>query len=186
MREVGRGDYRSSVVLPAAGAWLAVISFAAEGKRIVSYFPLGDVQDGDLKKNIWLWTTTTDSKQPWDFDSFRIFTWSLRRHRYETAHIERNLQGYSPVLLKQVELASKTGASKYPGFSICLDRKDGQRVRREYALLGNAIRFAGEHPCEAPPPPPTAQNPGSLPVSEAPPPPPKPSLADRLKKLFHH
>jgi len=35
MREVGRGDYRSSVVLPAAGAWLAVISFAAEGKRIV-------------------------------------------------------------------------------------------------------------------------------------------------------
>lgn len=118
----------------------------AEGKRIVSYFPLGEVQDDDRKKNIWLWTTTTDSKQPWDFDSFRVFSWSLRRHRYETAYIERNLKGYSPVLLKQVDLTSKTGASKYPGFSICLEKKDGQRVRREYALLGVAIRFAGDYP----------------------------------------
>ena len=41
----------------------------AEGKRIVSYFPLGTVQDDEKKKNIWLWTTTTNSKQPWDFDS---------------------------------------------------------------------------------------------------------------------
>ena len=56
----------------------------AEGKRIVSYFPLGIMEDGELKKHIWLWTTTTDSKQPWDFDSFRVFVWSLRRHRYET------------------------------------------------------------------------------------------------------
>ena len=29
----------------------------AEGHRIVSYFPLGDVQNGDQKKTIWLWTT---------------------------------------------------------------------------------------------------------------------------------
>ena len=31
---------------------------------------------------------------------------------------------------------------------ICLERKDGQRVRREYALLGNVVRSAGEQPCE--------------------------------------
>ena len=157
----------------------------AEGKRIVSYFPLGEVQDGDLTKNIWLWTTTADSKQPWDFDSFRVFVWSLRRHRYETGYLERNLKGYSPVLLKQVELTSKIDASTYPGFSICLEKKDGQRVRREYALLGVAIRFAGDHPCEAPPQPPTLQNPSPLAVGEAPPPPPKPSLAERLRKQWH-
>jgi hypothetical protein len=157
----------------------------AEGKRIVSYFPLGDIQDGDRKKNIWLWTTTADSKQPWDFDSFRVFAWSLRHHRYETGYIERNLQGYSPVLLKQVELTSKTGASKYPGFSVCVEKKDGQRVRREYAVLGVAIRFAGDHPCEAPPPPPTVQNPSPLPASEVPPPQPKPGFAERLKNRWH-
>ena len=157
----------------------------AEGKRIVSYFPLGEVQDGDQKKNIWLWTTTADSKQPWDFDSFRVFAWSLRRHRYETGYIERNLKGYSPVLLKEVELTSKSGVSRYPGFSVCMEKKDGQRVRREYALLGVAIRFAGDHPCEAALPPPTLQNPTPLPVSEAAPSQPKPGLVERLKQRWH-
>jgi len=156
----------------------------AEGKRIVSYFSLGDVLDEDKKKNIWLWTTTGDSKQPWDFDSFRVFSWSLRRHRYETAYIERNLKGYSPVLLKPVEMAAKTGAAKYPGFSICMEKKDGQRVRREYALLGVAVRFAGEQPCEPAPPPPTLQNPSPLPVAE-PPAAPKVSWKDRLKQHWH-
>jgi hypothetical protein len=157
----------------------------AEGKRIVSYFPLGEIQDGDLKKKLWLWTTTADSKQPWDFDSFRVFSWSLRRHRYETAYIERNLKGYAPVLLKQVELASKSGASTLPGFSICVEKKDGPRVRREYALLGVAVRFSGDHPCEAPLPPPTLQDPSPLPVLDGPPPQSKPSLAERIGKRWH-
>ena len=157
----------------------------AEGKRIVSYFPLGQIEDDDKKKNIWLWATTSDSKQPWDFDSFRVFVWSLRRHRYETGYIERNLKGYAPVLLKEVEMASKSGSSKYPGFSICMEKKDGPRVRREYALIGVAVRFAGEQPCEAPAQPPTVQNPTPLPVSQAPPPPPKASLMERLKKRWH-
>ncbi len=79
----------------------------AEGKRIVSYFSLGEIEDGDQKKKIWFWATTSDSKQPWDFDSFRVFVWSLRRHRYETAYIERNLKGYAPILRKEVEFAVK-------------------------------------------------------------------------------
>jgi hypothetical protein len=157
----------------------------AEGKRIVSYFPMGQIQDDDKKKNIWLWTTTTNSKEPWDFDSFRVFVWSLKRHRYETGYIERNLKGYAPVLLKEVEMPSKTGSSKYPGFSICMEKKDGPRVRREYAMLGVAVRFAGEQPCEAPLQPPTVQNPTPLPVPQAAPPQPKASLVERLKKQWH-
>ena len=46
----------------------------AEGKRIVSYFPLGEVVDDGEKKQTWLWTTTSDSKAPFDFDSFRVFS----------------------------------------------------------------------------------------------------------------
>jgi len=41
MQEVGSGDYRTSVTLPAAGTWLAVISFAAGGKRIVLEHAVG-------------------------------------------------------------------------------------------------------------------------------------------------
>jgi hypothetical protein len=126
----------------------------AEGRRIVSYFPLGQVQDGDQKKFDWLWTTVGEGVHPYDFDSFRVFIWSLHRHRYETAYIERNIQGYSPVLLKQVELSftsgRKTTSEKYPGFSICLE-KDEQRYRREFALLTNIVRAGGSEPCEAAP-----------------------------------
>jgi hypothetical protein len=128
----------------------------AEGRHIVSYFPLGQLQDGDLTKPIWLWTTIGAGTEPFDFDSFRVFIWSLRRHRYETAHIERNLRGYSPVLLKDVEFSAagksrlEASTGKYPGFSICMENRDGQRVRREFVLLTNVVRYAGEQPCEAP------------------------------------
>lgn len=131
----------------------------AEGRRIVSYFALAETDDGGEKKQTWLWTTSPGGAQPFDFDSFRVFVWSLRRHRYETAYIERNLQGYAPVLLRDVNLA--TGArpragqaaatDRYPGFSICTLKSDGQRVRREFALLGNIVRAAGESPCEVAP-----------------------------------
>jgi hypothetical protein len=130
----------------------------AEGRRIVSYFALAQVQDEDRKKETWLWTTTGGGPQPFDFDSFRVFVWSLRRHRYETAYIERNLKGYAPVMLENVELSTgmKAGGqatvAKYPGFSICMEKSDGQKHRREYALLGNIVRYAGERPCETIPP----------------------------------
>ncbi len=128
----------------------------AEGRRIVSYFALGEVEDGDQKKHNWLWTTIADGAYPYDFDSFRVFIWSLRRHRYETAYIERNIHGYAPVVIHDVELAAPRGkdaaaAAKYPGFSICLEKKDGLRYRRSYAFLTNVVRSAGEQSCEPPP-----------------------------------
>jgi hypothetical protein len=139
----------------------------AEGHRIVSYFPLATIDDGGQKKHFWLWTTVGSGDHPYDYDSFRVFIWSLRRHRYETAYIERNLVGYSPVFLKQVEYGSnsRTQATvKYPGFSVCVEKSDGKRYRREYALLSNIVRFAGEGPCEVPPSPLTLQSPANLPA----------------------
>jgi len=124
----------------------------AEGHRIVAYFSLGTVPDADQKKDIWMWTTIGDGAHAYDFDSLRVFTWSLRHHRYETAYIERNLTGFAPALLEQVDYASaKAAPQKYPGFSICIQKKDGQRYRQRFALLGNVVRFAGERPCETPP-----------------------------------
>ena len=157
----------------------------AEGRRIVSYFSLGAVQDGDEKKQNWLWTTINDGTYPYDFDSFRVFIWSLRRHRYETAYIERNLHGYAPVLLQDVELASgKTKdaveAVKYPGFSICTEKKDGQRYRRDYAFITNVVRFAGEHSCEAVAVPANVESPAPLKV--APEAQPQLSLAKRARQ----
>ncbi len=173
----------------------------AEGRRIVSYFSLGKVDDEGVKKDVWLWTTIGGGPQPYDFDSFRVFIWSLKRHRYETAYIERNLKGYAPVLLRDVDYAAsvrkgEVATAKYPGFSICLEKADGQRYRREYALLTNIVRYAGERPCEAAAPLPDylqlTKAPESAPAAAGIPetPPEKTeSLKERLKKrlqaLFH-
>ena len=139
----------------------------AEGRRIVSYFALGEIRDKDLVKKTWLWTTVEPGFHPYDFDSFRVFNWSLRRHRYETSYIERNRIGYLPVEIVP------------GGFSVCVEKKDGKRYRRRYALAGNSVRVAGETPCEAPSPePPRTETPRADP---APGPAPKPFF-ERIKE----
>lgn len=145
----------------------------AEGHRITSYFPLSDVHDGDAVKHNWLWTTMAGGDHPYDFDSFRVFTWSLRRHRYETAYIQRNVQGYFPVLARPAD------------FSVCLVNNSGQRMRRSYSFIVTTVRFTGEQPCEAS----AAVLSGAAPALKAPvaqissPAPETRSLSMRLKAL---
>jgi len=166
----------------------------AEGRRIVTYFSLGTVQDGDAKKDIWLWTTTGAAHNPYDFESFRVFIWSLRRHRYETAYIERAIQGYEPVLLDRFAYAggnTRGQPVKYPGFSICMRKQDGSLVRREYVLLTNIVRVAGERACELPAPvfvmPSTTKTAAPLssePKTAAPPAAEKRGIVERLKERW--
>ena len=93
----------------------------AEGHRITSYFALGQTSEGDASKTNWLWTTITKGQEPYEFDSFRVFVWSRKHHRYETAYIERNVTGHFPV-----SVANTTGDS--PSFSLILEGDDGQLV----------------------------------------------------------
>ena len=108
----------------------------AEGHRITSYFSIGSVDDNGERKEIWLWTTTESLGLDYDFDSYRVFTWSMKRHRYETAYIQRRERGYLPVIAKEGE------------FSVCVEDKTGARVRKLYTLVGNSVRPAGVRPCE--------------------------------------
>jgi SH3-like domain-containing protein len=161
----------------------------AEGRRIVSYFSLGKIQDGDLQKDIWLWTTVGSGSPPYDFDGFRVFVWSAHRHRYETEYIERNLIGFSPVEIQPVHFSvgkGKNGAGEeFAGFSVCLEKKDGQRYRRQYAVMNTVVRFAGEQPCVPPPPvefgatPPVPPNAGPAATQ-----PVQGSFSQRVKKRF--
>jgi len=159
----------------------------AEGHRIVSYFSLGTVQDGGQQKDTWLWTTVGGGAPPYDFDSFRVFVWSLRRHRYETEYIERNLTGYEPVEIQPVRFSGGKGKNapageQYPGFSVCVEKKDGQRYRRQYAVMNTLVRFAGEQPCELPPPVDFGNSPAAPLTAAAAPQPPSESFSQRVKK----
>jgi len=115
----------------------------AEGHRITSYFALGQSKEGDTVKNDWLWTTITKGLEPYEFDSFRVFVWSHKHHRYETAYIERNVTGRFPV-----EVSNANGV---PGFSLILEDGHGQLLRKTYSFEGFRIRMVHKEPYVAPP-----------------------------------
>jgi hypothetical protein len=122
----------------------------AEGHRITSYFSLGEVKDGEQIKHNWLWTTIEKGREPYQFDSFRVFVWSLRRHRYETAYIERNLIGYYPVRVTPVPDAPSQ-------FSLVIEDKDGTRMLRTYMFQGFRVRLVSKAPWTPEPVPPAAK-----------------------------
>lgn len=131
----------------------------AEGAHITSYFSLGEVTDAGDTKHHWLWTTITSRLKPYEFDSFRVFVWSLRRHRYETAHVERRLVGYYPV---EAPVVARPAGERpaLPRFSLIVREEDGSLSRRTYSFAVYRVRMIEKTPWEAPaeeePPPPVA------------------------------
>ncbi|MBC7927728.1 MAG: SH3 domain-containing protein [Bryobacteraceae bacterium] len=111
----------------------------SEGARITSYFSLGDVQDGDQMKHHWIWTTMSNPGEPYDFDSFRVFIYMLRRHRYETSYIERRVEGFYPITVDRTTL---------PRFALILRDETGKLVKRTYQLEGYLTRKVAEEPYE--------------------------------------
>lgn len=120
----------------------------AEGKRITSYFKVGETRSKDGAKTVWLWTTVDRRTSDADFDSIRVFVWNLRRHRYETGLIERNWAGSFPITVGPVpppkSIRGAPGA--VPGFIVQVEKADGRRVRRSYALVNERIRLSVEEP----------------------------------------
>jgi SH3-like domain-containing protein len=118
----------------------------AEGQRIVAFFVLDEVQDGDKKVAQYL-TVLTEPKDglPFDFNQIRVFTWNVRRHRYETAYRER-MEGVLPVTISQEEF-DKEG--KLPVFVIRVKDDQGNVVERKYKLNTPIVRRVlapGEQP----------------------------------------
>ncbi len=118
----------------------------AEGQRIVAYFVLNQVQDGDKKVAQYL-TVVTEPKDglPFDFNQIRVFTWNVKRHRYETAYRER-MEGMLPVTVSQ-ESFDKEGV--LPTFTIRVRDENGNVSERKYKLNTPMVRRVyapGEEP----------------------------------------
>jgi hypothetical protein len=110
---------------------------------------LNQVQDGDKKVAQYL-TVVTEPKDglPFDFNQIRVFTWNVKRHRYETAYRER-MAGVLPVTVSQ-ENFDKEGL--LPAFTIRVQDDNGNVSERKYKLNTPIVRRVyapGEEPARA-------------------------------------
>ncbi len=116
----------------------------ANRSRITSYFALGEVVDSEKgRKQNFLWTTMNRRAQPFQFDSFRVLVFNTKRHRYETAHWEKELTGYLPIRVMDP-------ADRGPIFNLVIEDNDGTFFRRRYSFEGNRVKFLDQARVERP------------------------------------
>jgi SH3-like domain-containing protein len=110
----------------------------AEGQRTVAFFVLDQVTDGDKKVSQYL-VALSEPKDglPFDFNQVRVFTWNVKRHRYETAYREHNLNGVLPVTVSQ-ENFEKEGM--LPVFILRVKDDNGNISERKYKMNSPIVR----------------------------------------------
>lgn len=136
----------------------------SEGHRIMGYWPLAEVNDEGVKKNHWLWVTQSQKGAPFNFDGFRVFMYTTKRHRYEQAYRLKNLRGYFPVNVV------RPGSKKdYLAEFTIVTEESGQKIQRTYAFLGYRVMTIDERPWT-----PSQEQERTAPKLNPPPPPPKP------------
>jgi len=150
----------------------------AEGQRIVGAYVLTHVSDSEAdvpNHQVPEYVTALSppkSGLPFDFDQIRVFTWSVKRHRYETAFRVHPIQGFLPV--KVWTEPSNTGTE--PVFSFRISGSPDVAIDPEtgitkpvnprtitYAMRDNLVRRIG--PDMAPIP--TTHLPGEKPKTKA-------------------
>jgi hypothetical protein len=126
------------------------VAHYAGGHRITAYASLGRVEDEGQTKHHWLWTTQSRSGRTYQFDSFRVFVWSLRRHRYETAFVKRNVVGYYPLKVLGPEEESD-GRRSVARFALTIRDEEGRAYQQTYSFSGYRVRLVEESAWEPPP-----------------------------------
>ncbi|MGE5323087.1 MAG: SH3 domain-containing protein [Actinomycetota bacterium] len=121
----------------------------SEGQRLVAVDKLDEVQDEDKKvpEYLALFTEPKDG-MPYDFNQIRVFTWNIRKHRYETAYRERNLRGFLPVTLGRQDFG-KEGTLRT--FTLRLRDTDGKDRQQVYTFNPPIVRKY-HAPGQEPPP----------------------------------
>ncbi|MCU1303925.1 MAG: hypothetical protein JWQ87_4209 [Candidatus Sulfotelmatobacter sp.] len=115
----------------------------AEGQRFVAFFVLDQVQDpgkegSDKKVSQYLCAITEPHDGlPYDYDQVRVFTWNIKKHRYETAYREHGLNGVLPVTVTS-ENFDKEGT--LPVFILHVKDDSGNVSDRKYKLNTPIVR----------------------------------------------
>ena len=103
----------------------------SEGQKIVGAYVLTKVYDPESSlpgKMVPEYVSVTNAYKdglPYDFDQVRVFTWNVKKHRYETAYRQRNLEGLLPVSVSETKNAQ---GQPVPVFSITVATSDEVKV----------------------------------------------------------
>ena len=111
----------------------------AEGQRIVAFSVLNEVEDKEDGKQVpqyLMVLTEPHDGQPYDFNQIRVFTWNVKRHRYETAYRER-FEGMLPVTVGKEDFG-KEGV--LPIFTVRALTEQGTTSDRKYKLDTPIVR----------------------------------------------
>jgi hypothetical protein len=115
----------------------------AEGQRFVAFFALNQVQDpgkegADKSVSQYLCAITEPHDGlPYDYNQIRVFTWNVRKHRYETAYREHGLNGILPVTVTS-ESFDKEGT--LPVFILRVKDDSGNVSERKYKMNSPIVR----------------------------------------------
>jgi hypothetical protein len=102
----------------------------AEGQRMVGAYvltrltdPAANTPDHKVAEYVTV-LSPPRAGLPFDFDQVRVFTWSLKRHRYETAFRLHPIQGFLPLTVG----TQAAGAASLPVFSFQIASSDNLSV----------------------------------------------------------
>jgi len=134
-------------VSPAEVGWLLgnVLDYEApaeiggymEGSNFSAIKPLNTVEDSEVGPVIWY---VVGERRPGAspdvaFDGIRVFTWNLKKHRYETAYRIKGLRGAYPLV------AGKEGSN--PMFQFAETAEDGSpKPLRKFVMNGVIVKEA--------------------------------------------
>ena len=137
------------------------IAGLGEGQKIIGAYVLRTVNDPEanvpgnqVPEYVTVLAPWKDGL-PFDFNQVRVFTWNVRKHRYETAYRERNIAGYLPVTVgKQM-----FGKQEEPVFSyrvaandaVALDPatgrvRPGDTITESFHMEGVLVHRIGDAP----------------------------------------
>lgn len=110
------------------------LSQYSANSNIVAWFVLNTVRDGDAQVPQYL-VADREGTLEFDYTRVRVFTWSLRRHRYVTSFVRNGLRGVFPIRTEDVH--------NVPYFRLRVIANNGKKIQDVYGLFSTIVRPIG-------------------------------------------